>query len=252
MDNTGMIQGFRSTRSILVSKTMVLVRIGIAAALAGVSTRKLRRWDKVGKLPAVRTAGNHRRFSTADIQATVRGTGNAGHVKPGRVAVYCRVSSHEQKAKGDLDRQVALAEEQCAARGLEVPAVFKDVGSGLSGRRAGLLRLCKAIERGDVATVVVTFRDRLTRFGFDYLQRYFASHGASIVVTRQAPTRTMQEELVEDLVAIVTSFSGRVHGMRGRRGKAKAPAVDREYARAVAKASSKAWEAAVRVARAST
>lgn len=81
--------------------------------------------------------------------------------------------------------------------------------------------MCKAIERGMVQRVVVTYKDRLTRFGFGYLDRYFKSHGASITVLRQAATRSMHEELVDDLIAIMTSFSGRVHGMRGRRNRCK-------------------------------
>ncbi len=137
---------------------------------------------------------------------------------PGRATGYCRVSSHEQKAKGDLDRQVATATRHCAKAGFGKPVVFTDVGSGLNATRPGLARLCKQVEAGLVRTVVVSFKDRLTRFGFEYLRRYFASHGASIVVARQAATRSMQDELVEDLIAIVTSFSGRVHGMRGGHG----------------------------------
>jgi predicted site-specific integrase-resolvase len=114
-----------------------------------------------------------------------------------------------------LDRQVRVATAHCEANGFGTPLVFTDVGSGLCTNRAGLARLSIAIERGLVGIVVVTFEDRLTRFGFDYLRRYFASHGASIIVAKQAPSRTMHEELVDDLIAIVTSFSGRVHGLRG-------------------------------------
>jgi predicted site-specific integrase-resolvase len=93
------------------------------------------------------------------------------------------------------------------------------VGSGLNAKRGGLRRLCKAIESGHVKRVVITYKDRLTRFGFDYLSRYFRSHGASITVLKQVASRSMHEELVEDLVAIVTSFSGRLHGMRGHRNR---------------------------------
>ena len=138
-----------------------------------------------------------------------------------RTAVYCRVSSHEQKAKGDLDRQVQVAVEHCTVAGLGNPRVYADVGSGLNANRGGLKRLCKAIERGLVHHVVVTYKDRLTRFGFGYLDRYFKSHGTSITVMRQAATRSMHEELVDDLVAIVTSFSGRVHGLRGQHKRSK-------------------------------
>jgi predicted site-specific integrase-resolvase len=104
---------------------------------------------------------------------------------------------------------------------LGAPVVYTDVGSGLNARRGGLKRLCKAIEHGQVQRVFVTFKDRLTRFGFEYLQRYFSSHGVSIGVIRQPITRTMDEELVADMIAIITSFSGRVHGRRGHRKREK-------------------------------
>ncbi|MBD3185466.1 hypothetical protein GF325_01455, partial [Candidatus Bathyarchaeota archaeon] len=109
--------------------------------------------------------------------------------------------------------QMALS--HCTGAGLDNPVVYTDAGSELNARRGRLGRLCQAIERGREGRVVITYKARLTRFGFDYLQRYFTRHGASIKVLRQAATRTKYQDLVDDLIAIVTSFSGRVHGMRG-------------------------------------
>lgn len=196
------------------------VRIGIAASMMGVCTRTIRRWDAAGKIACTRTPGGHRRVSLAIIEGQqFCETGLEGEEVRGRAAVYCRVSSHEQKAKGDLDRQVATAMRHCVKAGLGTPLVFTDVGSGLNATRPGLARLCKQVEAGQVRTVVVSFKDRLTRFGFEYLRRYFGRHGASIIIARQAATHSMQDELVEDLIAIITSFSGRVHGMRGTHGK---------------------------------
>jgi len=195
-----------------------------------VSIKTLQRWDASGKIACTRTAGGHRRFSIIEIHRVtglIRGDGAGDGTPrddtPDGIAVYCRVSSHEQKAKGDLDRQVQVAVEHCKSAGLGTPVVYTDVGSGLNAKRTGLKRLCRAIERGQVRRVIVTFKDRLTRFGFEYLQRYFSSHGAHIDVIRQATTRSMQEELVDDLIAIVTSFSGRVHGLRGRRRRCRVP-----------------------------
>jgi predicted site-specific integrase-resolvase len=128
--------------------------------------------------------------------------------------------------------------------GLGKPVVFTDVGSGLNATRPGLARLCKQVESGQVRTVVVSFKDRLTRFGFEYLRRYFTSHGTSIVVARQPATQSMQDELVEDLIAIVKSFSGRVHGMRGVHRKHAGKKLDPDD-NAAAKAVSDAVDAAV-------
>jgi predicted site-specific integrase-resolvase len=228
----------------------------MAARMVGVCTRTLQRWDASGKIACTRTAGGHRRFSMVEIQRVTgfdRGGDGDGDDEAGGkagegTAVYCRVSSHEQKAKGDLGRQVQLAIAHCKSAGLGTPAVYTDVGSGLNAKRGGLKRLCRAIERGQVQRVFVTFKDRLTRFGFEYLQRYFSSHGASIGVIRQAATRSMHEELVDDLVAIVTSFSGRVHGLRGHRKheKPESEVVAAIISNVVKREAGKAVDAAIR------
>jgi predicted site-specific integrase-resolvase len=233
---------------------MIRVRIGVAAEMIGVSIKTVQRWDASGKISCTRTAGGHRRVSLIEIRRITGETqamdGDGEIEAPGepRSAVYCRVSSHEQKAKGDLDRQVQVAVKHCTETGSGNPRVYTDVGSGLNANRGGLKRLCKAIERGLVQRVVVTYKDRLTRFGFGYLDRYFKSHGTSITVLRQSATRSMHEELVDDLIAIVTSFSGRVHGMRGWRKRSK-PFVDVEMftiERLVKREISKAINIAVR------
>ncbi len=224
------------------------VRIGVAASMLGVCNRTIRRWDATGKISCTRTPGGHRRLSLAIIEAQYSDKADRGDVVAlADTAVYCRVSSHEQKAKGDLNRQVAMATRHCARAGFGKPVVFTDVGSGLNASRPGLARLFKQVESGRVGTVVISFKDRLTRFGFEYLRRYFASHGASIIVARQPAMRSMQDELVEDLIAIVTSFSGRVHGMRGTHGKQVAGSNVKAdpIARAMDKAVSAAVDAAI-------
>ena len=243
-----MILWFKSRRRAMHGIMTTCVRIGIAASMMGVCTKTIRRWDASGKITCARTPGGHRRISLAIIEGqAVRDKDTSPAGERGRAAVYCRVSSHEQKAKGDLDRQVTAVTRHCMKVGLGKPVVFTDVGSGLNATRPGLARLCKQVEAGQVQTVMVSFKDRLARFGFDYLRRYFASHDASIVVARQAATRSMQDELVEDLIAIVTSFSGRVHGMRGTHGK-RSGAVSQKMdpiTMAIEKAVSDAVDAAV-------
>ena len=252
------ITGFFSDSLIISLNMTIMIRIGIAASILGVSTKTLRRWNAAGTIKCWRTAGGHRRFSLIDIKAFISGNNTINQQEPGPidgVAVYCRVSSHEQKAKGDLGRQVKVAINHCNEIGLDKPAVYTDVGSGLNAKRSGLGRLCKAIENGQVARVIVTFKDRLTRFGFDYLQHSFASHGASIDVIHQALSRTMHDELVEDLVAIITSFSGRLHGMRGRlrrqenNGKTRPTWRERDdlaLGRAVRRECSRAWNEVIK------
>ncbi|MHA1266658.1 MAG: IS607 family transposase [Candidatus Helarchaeota archaeon] len=178
----------------------------------------MRRWEAADKIQCYRTPGGHRRISLLEISRLRHGTPVP---PPRKVAIYCRVSSHQQKAQGDLARQVQAAKTWCAERGYAVHSIFTDVGSGLNARRRGLQQLCRLVEQGALSKVVLTYPDRLTRFGFDYLRAYFQSHGTTIELLYARPTRSMQQELVDDLLAIVTSFSGRLHGMRSHRNRKK-------------------------------
>lgn len=138
--------------------------------------------------------------------------------KPRAVALYARVSSHDQKAKDDLERQIERLWEGARKLGLPEPEhVITDVASGLSDRRRGLLRLMELAEQGAVTDVVISHKDHLARFGFGYLDRFFQSHGVTLhLVNGEEDKRSLQEELVDDLLAIVTSFSGRLYGLRSR------------------------------------
>ncbi|MBC7105793.1 MAG: recombinase family protein, partial [Firmicutes bacterium] len=96
------------------------------------------------------------------------------------------------------------------------------VASGLSDRRPGLLRLMEMARRGEITDIAVTYKDRLTRFGFGYLERFFSGYGVKIhIVDGEEDKKSLQEELVDDLISIVTSFSGKLYGLRSR-AKARA------------------------------
>ena len=106
----------------------------------------------------------------------------------------------------------------CSAKGYKVVDVITDVASGLKEDRNGLQKLFDIVERRQADVVVVEFRDRLTRFGFDYLKRYFESHGIKMEVVEETEKGYM-EELIEDFVAIVISFAGRIYGKRSQKYK---------------------------------
>ena len=189
--------------------------ISEAAAYLNVCTKTLRRWDKAGKLNCSRTPGGHRRIAIIEIERLVQGT--PGGLQTQTTAIYTRVSSHEQKQKGDLECQVQAVEQYCLQQGYQDIQVFQDVASGLNTERRGLQQLCRFIECGKIKRVVITYKDRLTRFGFEYLTRYFQSHGTEVEALYRDKETTAEKELVEDLVAIVTAFSGRVHGLRSHK-----------------------------------
>jgi putative resolvase len=186
---------------------------GEAAKRLGVHLTTIQRWDREGKLRVVRTIGGKRRIPAAEIERIL---GSAESSPPSRaLAIYGRVSSHEQKARGDLGRQVAHIRETMVSRGWRDMVEITDVASGLSDKRVGLLRLMEMARQGKVTDIAVTYKDRLTRFGFGYLESFFSGYGVAIhLVDGEDDKKSLQEELVDDLISIVISFSGRLYGLR--------------------------------------
>lgn len=144
-----------------------LIPVERAARLIGVHPKTVRHWDEQGKIRVVRTPGGKRRVPESEIR---RLRGEVPLATNRRVlAVYGRVSTHDQKTHGDLDRQVAHI-RTVMEQGAEVPfadiSTITDVASGLSDRRGGLLRLMGVAREGRITDLAITYRERLTRFGF--------------------------------------------------------------------------------------
>ena len=132
--------------------------------------------------------------------------------------IYARVSSNEQKTTGDLDRQAMFLMEHC--NDLINPVILKEVGSGLNDKREKIQELIRMVENSEVNRVFVTYRDRLTRFGFHYLETMFKSHGVEIVIVKdQEEEKSVQEELVWDMMSLIASFSGKLYGLRSKKNK---------------------------------
>lgn len=125
--------------------------------------------------------------------------------------VYCRVSSAGQR--DDLALQVAAMESFCAGRGLAVSEWISEIGGGMNFRRRKFLQLLDQVIAGAVSMIVVAHRDRLARFGFELIEWLTAKHGCEIVVANQE-SLSPQQELVEDLLAVVHVFSCRLDGLR--------------------------------------
>ncbi|ASJ11694.1 IS607 family transposase [Thermococcus thioreducens] len=195
---------------------MRLYRTGEVAKKLGVSKMTVLRWIKSGKLKAHRI-GKEYRVPESEILRILEGK------LPDKVVIYARVSSRDQKE--DLERQVEYIKNYCSSKGYQVAKIITDVSSGLNENRRGLKQLFKLVESGEITKVVITLRDRLTRFGFRYLEQYFNSHGVEIEVIFDDDKKTPEKELVEDLLAIVTSFAGKLYGMRSHKKKRLVEAV---------------------------
>lgn len=132
--------------------------------------------------------------------------------KPARVAIYARVSSPEQQAT--LEQQAERLLSYCAAKGYQVSKVVKEIASGVNDSRPKLLAL---LEDQAITLIVVEHPDRLTRFGFRYLETLLRSQGRALEVVNEAGNET--EDLMGDLTAILYSFTARLYGQRKAKRK---------------------------------
>jgi len=204
-----------------------LVTIRRAAEILDCGVSTLRTWDRQGKLIAVRTPGGQRRYRIEDIEH-FQGINRKTAPKSESVAVYCRVSSHEQKAKGDLDRQKARLLEHCVKKQYAVTQVLDEVGSGMTDTRPKMLKLFDLAVRGEIGRVVIDHKDRLTRFNFNVFKTFLASHGVVVEWLEDVLPKSYEAELVEDMVSLMSSFSARVYGKRSAENRRKKKARETE------------------------
>ena len=189
-----------------------LLRPKEACQRLGISYPTLARWVREGKIRAVRTAGGKYRIPESEVMRIAEGLPTSKEV---RAVIYARVSSPNQK--GDLEGQIQYLTQYCSSRSYRVVDVLSDVASGLRADRQGLLRLLDYVTNRQVDVVVVTYRDRLTRFGLEYLEFFFRQYGVRVEAVLGEESKEAHQELVEDLVEIVNSFAGRLYGLRSRR-----------------------------------
>ncbi len=189
------------------------VSIGKAAKELGVHPDTLRRWEKQGKIEVERTPTGFRRYDLAKLR------GLLPHKAPSARAtlLYARVSSHDQK--DGLARQVALLESFAAANGWTYE-VLQDLGSGLNYHKTGLRQLIRRIGSGKVGRLVLTHKDRLLRFGSELVFALCEHFGTEVIILNASEDASFEEEeLVQDVLEIITVFSARLYGSRSPKNK---------------------------------
>jgi putative resolvase len=165
------------------------------------------RWFRDGKIQGQRI-GPHTIIITQGERPSDEG-------KTQRVAIYARVSSHEDQV--NLDRQADRLVAYCAAKGYQVHKVVKEIASGVNDSRPKLLAL---LEDQTITLIVVEHKDRLTRFGFRYLDTLLKGQGRGLEVVNEAGNET--EDLLADLTSIIYSFCARLYGQRRAKRKTEA------------------------------
>jgi len=175
------------------------------ARQAGVSYKTAWRWWHAGQLDAYQAASG-----TIIVRETIQTASRPLDVQ--QVAVYARVSAAEHRP--NLESQAERLVAYCAAKGYQVHQVVKEIGSGVNDSRPKFLKL---LVDPAITVIVVEHKDRATRFGFRYLDTLLELQGRRIEVVNLAENG--REDLVADLVAIVSSFCARLYGQRRAKRK---------------------------------
>ena len=182
------------------------MKLSTWAKKQGISYKTAWRLWKTGKLPLPAE-----QLATGTI--IVKEPEASYEAGPSSVVLYARVSSSDQKQ--DLDRQLSRLVEVVTSKGLQVVKVIKKIGSGLNGKRTKLLTI---LRDPNVKTIVVEHKDRLARFGFEYLEALLSASGRRIIVVDETE---MKDDLVQDMIDVLTSFCARLYGRRSAKNRAK-------------------------------
>ena len=195
---------------------------GEFAKMLGCSTFTLYLRENEGKLKAYYTDTGRRFYKREDVikELDKKGLLLADEVKTD--IVYGRVSTHKQKERGDLDKQISYVLNQVALMNPVDLEVLSDVGSGLNDERKNFKKLLNKIMSGKINRVFILYKDRLTRFGFGQIETICKFFGTKIVVlSENDDDKKIEEELVEDIISIIHSFSGKLDEMRRKEIKSK-------------------------------
>ena len=194
---------------------------GAFGKLIGKSVNTLQKWDRKGLLKAYRSPTN-RRYYTHEQYLRYRGFISS---EQGKTIAYARVSSPAQKR--DLVMQKEALRAYCLDHGIKVDQWVADVGSALNYKRKGFNQVIQDIELGHVKRLIIGYEDRFVRFGYDWFESFCERHGTEIVVTN-GESFSPQQELVKDLLAIVTVFSARLQGLRSHKNAIRTAALGKE------------------------
>lgn len=184
-----------------------------AAEYLHVNAQTLRRWEKEGKIKPFRTSGNQRRYTKEMLDNVLNGV---PVTKPTykQIIGYCRVSTYGQKE--DLTRQKEVIQAYCEKQGQPF-RIITDIGSGLNYKRKGFNELIHLICNKQCSQVVVNYQDRLVRFGFELIQAICQENNIDLIVLNQTQAEDPNQELVQDVLSVITVFSAKLYGKRSHK-----------------------------------
>ncbi|MGB5822632.1 MAG: IS607 family transposase [Proteocatella sp.] len=188
--------------------------IGEFSKLIGKTSQTLRDWDKKDELKPHHVAPSGYRYYSQEQLNYFLGIKGI-ETKTKKVIGYCRVSS--QKQKDDLERQIDNVKTYMIAKGYSFD-IITDIGSGINYNKKGLNQLIDMITNSEVERIVILYKDRLLRFGFEIIENLCAKYGTVIEIIDNTK-KTEEQELVEDMIQIITVFSCKLQGKRANKAK---------------------------------
>jgi excisionase family DNA binding protein len=184
-----------------------LLSTGQLAKLLGVSLSTIYRWLKNKKIvEPSRTYGNHRRFNKSNFIK-----------KNNKTILYSRVSSYGQK--DDLIRQTKSLKNYANLNNYKNIEIISDIGSGLNYNKRGFKQLMKLIVNQEIDTIIIQHKDRLSRFGLGIITAFSNEFGTTIKIVENEENKSKDILLMYDLMALLTSFTGSIHGRRSHQNK---------------------------------
>ena len=191
---------------------MSLMSIGKFAKAVGVSTVTLRRMQETGELiPAHISNGGTRYYSTEQLTEFIKPKQNDKK----KIIGYCRVSASSQK--DDLKTQVDNVKSYMYAKGYQFE-IIEDIGSGINYNKSGLHKLLSMINNKEISKIVILYKDRLVRFGFEMIEYLCQINDVEIEIIDNS-TQIKEQELTDDLIQIITVFANRLYGQRSKKTK---------------------------------
>ena len=166
----------------------------------GVCRKTLQTWSKQGKIKYIRTDGGWRKY---DLLGYLKENNLNERIK----ICYCRVSSYGQKE--DLDRQAAYLSEKFPNH-----TIIKDIGSGINFKRKGLLKIIELAISNELAELVISYKDRLCRIGYELIEFILAKYSNTKIIIENSEFKTPEHDITKDLLEILTVYSSKLYGSR--------------------------------------
>lgn len=175
----------------------------------------LMQWKNSGKIQYKKLSDKKILYDLDSLNATTENSNNL-NVKN---VIYARISSSGQK--DDLNNQIEIVKNYMLNNGIKVDDIYYDIASGMNENRKSFNELLEQVFKREIKNVYITFKDRLSRFGFNYFKSIFNYFGTNIIIldNQEESNKTYQQELTEDLIAIIHSYSMKLYVNRKKKLK---------------------------------